>query len=208
MRRRRRRQLTDRQIDRVWGDACDVLAYDFGCTYPLFKYADIVQAAGLPEGRCLTISQSATAWRLRGTCAITARRSSCIKRPHMTGQTIKGARVKRDLSKHPRVKRKKPPPEDWRDPYFLWCEPGSTLERFRRTELFRHFQKFVRENGGWITSIPAGRVTVQVPKDSPLIETLRSLKRYPVAEIPGNATRLTHGAFVPVDTVEVILWRN
>jgi hypothetical protein len=120
----------------------------------------------------------------------------------------RGAKVKRDLSKHPRLPRKKAQPADWRDPWFWFCEPGSAEERFRRVQLFRQFAEFVREHGAWVISVPAGRVAVQVPKDSRLIETLRSLKRYTVAEIPGNATRLAHGAFVPVDTIEVILWRD
>ncbi len=112
-------------------------------------------------------------------------------------------------SKHPRVKRSKPQPVDWRDPHFFWCEPGSPEERFRRAELFRQFQQFVRDHGAWIVSMPAGRVRVQAPKGSPLVEALRSLKRYPMAAFPDNdSTRLVQGRFVPVDTFELELWKD
>ncbi len=47
MRRRRRQKLTDRQIDAVWADACEVLACPFECwPPPPFAYRDIVYAGG------------------------------------------------------------------------------------------------------------------------------------------------------------------
>jgi hypothetical protein len=111
---------------------------------------------------------------------------------------------KRRWDNHPRVVRKKPQPVALTDDPLLYRD-----EKAYRLALWRDFVRFVRDAGAWVVTTPAqGNVRCQVPADSPLLERLAQLPRYPVVKLPSVSHRLALGRFVPVREIQVTLWRG
>jgi hypothetical protein len=109
------------------------------------------------------------------------------------------------LDNHPRLKRKATKPAPLIDPIAALMYRDET--QYHRA-LFRDFVKFCRVAGAWVISPPFDRrCRVLVPNDSPLLERLKQLPRYPVAILPGSSHRLQGGRFIPVTEVQVTLWR-
>jgi hypothetical protein len=98
-------------------------------------------------------------------------------------------------------------------------------ETQRRTELWRAFNDFVRENRGWITSPPGSRVAIfETEVGSTLPQKLVKLG-YAISELPGDHSRITGagpslqeetlkrqgyaidvpGPTIPVDRFEIVL---
>jgi hypothetical protein len=110
---------------------------------------------------------------------------------------------KRRWDNHPRVVRKKPQPVALTDDPLLYRD-----EKQYHLALWRDFVRFARDAGAWVVTPPAeGRVRCQVPADSPLLERLEQLPRYPVVKLPSVSHRLTHGRFIEVSEILVQLWR-
>jgi hypothetical protein len=111
------------------------------------------------------------------------------------------------LDQHPRLKRQKPKPAPLLDDLDARLLMAADEKTYRET-LFRDFVKFCARCGAWVVSAPfEKRCRVLVPDGSPLLERLAELPRYPVASLPGISHRLTHGRFVRVSEIEVLLWR-
>jgi hypothetical protein len=110
------------------------------------------------------------------------------------------------FDQHPRAVRKKPP-----QPVVLDDEAKARLrmtEAEYRRELFRSFVKWARECNAWVVSAPfERRCRVLVPDGSRLLERLKQLPRYPVVILPNVSQRLQAGRFIPVQEIEVELWR-
>jgi hypothetical protein len=111
---------------------------------------------------------------------------------------------KRRLDHHPRLARKKKPVAPLLDD----LEARLLLpEREYRETLFRDFVKFCRDAGAWVVSPPfERRCRVLMPPDSPLLERLAQLPRYPVVKMPNVSHRLHGGRFIPVIELQVTLW--
>jgi len=108
----------------------------------------------------------------------------------------------KNFAHHPRLKRLKPKPAALTDDPLLYRD-----EKAYRRQLWHDFCRFVRDAGAWVVTPPAeGRARCQVPADSPLLERLEQLPRFPVVKLHNVSDRLTHGRFVPVTEIQVTLW--
>jgi hypothetical protein len=109
------------------------------------------------------------------------------------------------FDQHPRAIRKKP------QAVVLDDEAEARLrmtEAEYRRELFRSFVSYCRDAGSWVVSAPFERqCRVLMPPDSPLLERLAQLPKYPVVKMPGISHRLQGGRFIPVIELQVTLWR-
>jgi hypothetical protein len=99
---------------------------------------------------------------------------------------------------------------------------SAAIEREKRQQLWDAMQEYVRESGGWITSVPGVmKLRIEVPQGSPLPAKLIELG-YAVSHC-GSGTRLApsgtveithsgnkpvvrhHAGFVPIDILEIAL---
>jgi hypothetical protein len=113
--------------------------------------------------------------------------------------------AKQRFDVHPRVVRKAKPKSSVLDD----AEAYLTLpEKEFRQRLWNDFAAFVKSHGGYTVSPPDhSPVRCQIPDDSPLLERLAQLPRYPVVKLPGISHRLTLGRFIEVKEALVTLWR-
>jgi hypothetical protein len=100
---------------------------------------------------------------------------------------------KRRFDQHPRlarVARKKPPVTLGDDAAQVMLFYGLSERDYRET-LFRDFVRFCRDAGAWVVSAPfERRCRVLMPPDSPLLERLAQLPKYPVVKMPNVQHRL------------------
>ena len=109
------------------------------------------------------------------------------------------------LDEHRRIKRKATKPAPLIDPIAALMYRDET--EYRRA-LFRDFVKFARECNSWVVSPPFDpRCRVLMPADSPLLERLAQLPKYPVVKMPNVSQRLQGGRFIEVQEIQVTLWR-
>jgi hypothetical protein len=74
----------------------------------------------------------------------------------------------------------------------------------KRRELSEALTEFVRQNGGWVISVPgAENMRIETPRDSALPTKLLEL-HYSVRSA-GIGTRITSGKFLPVEVIEISL---
>src|SRR5215470_13108085 len=111
------------------------------------------------------------------------------------------------LDKWPRLKRVKSKPAPLLDDLEARLLLTTSETEYRQI-LFRDFVKFCRDAGAWVVSAPFERqCRVLMPQDSPLLERLAQLPKYPVVKLENLSHRLTHGRFIPVTEIQVTLWR-